>query len=487
MVSNMKKIKGLLKMYNKIPLAAKASFWYMICTVLQKGISMITMPIFTRIMSTEQYGLVSVYNAWYGIFTIFATLNLSAGVFNKGMIKFEDDKANYTSAMLGLSGFATIVCGLMYMVFPSFWEKTLQIPSILIITMLITYFFEAAYSLWSVYNRFHYQYRQLVLVTIGTSILSSAISMVAVLNVQNKGIMRIVSTAAVQSIIYAIIYFSIVRKSPKLFNIKYWKYALKFNIPLIPHYLSMTVLGQSDRIMISKMVGTSQAAIYGVAYNISTLMTIITNAISGTYVPFVYRSMRDKKYNDIKKITNILLLLVAVCCVVVLLFGPEIIRFFAPADYYSARWVIPPISISVYFIFLYQLFGNIEFYFEKTKFVMVASCVGAVTNIVLNFICIQIFGFIAAAYTSLLCYILFSIMHYLFSRVVLKKNNIKICQLYDLKGVGLISCGLIICMLGCVLIYDNFFVRYALIAFLVCCIIKNARSILNTFRIYVRK
>ena len=39
---------------------------------------MVTMPIFTRIMSPEHYGVVSVYNAWYGILSIFATLNLSA-------------------------------------------------------------------------------------------------------------------------------------------------------------------------------------------------------------------------------------------------------------------------------------------------------------------------------------------------------------------------------------------------------------------------
>ena len=98
----MKKVKTFYEGYLKMPDPAKASFWFMICTILQKGISMITMPIFTRIMSSEHYGIVSVYNAWYGILAIFATLNLSAGVFNKGMIKYEDDKANYMSSMLGL-------------------------------------------------------------------------------------------------------------------------------------------------------------------------------------------------------------------------------------------------------------------------------------------------------------------------------------------------------------------------------------------------
>ena len=53
---------------------------------------------------------------------------------------------------------------------------------------------------------------------------------------------------------------------------KYWKYALAFNIPLIPHYLSNYVLSQSDRVMIGKMVGNDKAALYSVAYTISTMM-----------------------------------------------------------------------------------------------------------------------------------------------------------------------------------------------------------------------
>lgn len=470
-----------------MPEPAKASFWFMICTVLQKGISMVTMPIFTRIMSPEQYGVVSVYNAWYGILAIFATLNLSAGVFNKGMIKYETDKPNYVSSMLGLAGTATILIGIIYLINPALWEQALQLPRILIITMLVTYFFESAFALWAVYERFHYHYKYLVLVTIATSVLSSAFSIIVVFNTQNKGIARIVSTAVFQSAIYAIIYIMIVKKSRKLFNKEYWVYALKFNIPLIPHYLSMTVLGQSDRIMINNMVGSGQAAIYGVAHNISTLMTIITNAISGTYVPFVYRSIKDKKYSDVKKITNLLLVIVAVCCTAILLFGPEIIRLFAPEEYYAARWVIPPISISIYFVFLYQLFGNIEFYFEKTKFVMIASCIGAITNILLNFIFINRYGFVAAAYTSLVCYILFSVMHYLFSKMVLKQNQINIDRLYDMKGVLIISIALLAFMIIITVIYDFIVIRYSVILVVACFILVNIKKIYKNIAPFLRK
>ena len=61
-------VKKLLKKYNDIPIAAKATIWFIFCSVTQKCISLMTTPIFTRIMSTTQYGQFSVYNSWLQIF-----------------------------------------------------------------------------------------------------------------------------------------------------------------------------------------------------------------------------------------------------------------------------------------------------------------------------------------------------------------------------------------------------------------------------------
>ena len=69
-----------------MPLAIKAGLWFTICNLLQKGISFITVPIFTRIMSTEDYGLYSIYISWYSIMTIFATLHLSYYVLHSHLI-----------------------------------------------------------------------------------------------------------------------------------------------------------------------------------------------------------------------------------------------------------------------------------------------------------------------------------------------------------------------------------------------------------------
>ena len=102
-------MKKILKKYNTIPVAAKATIWFIFASTLQKGMSLITTPIFTRIMSTEQYGQYSVYNSWLQIFTIITTLRLNWAVFNKGMSKYKNDRDGYTATMQSVTFMLTIL------------------------------------------------------------------------------------------------------------------------------------------------------------------------------------------------------------------------------------------------------------------------------------------------------------------------------------------------------------------------------------------
>ena len=79
------------KGYANISLSVKAAFWFVFCTLLQKAFSFVTVPIFTRIMSSDQYGLFNLYNAWLGIIVVLCTMNMESGVFVNGYVK-EDIK-----------------------------------------------------------------------------------------------------------------------------------------------------------------------------------------------------------------------------------------------------------------------------------------------------------------------------------------------------------------------------------------------------------
>ena len=94
---------NVISKYKSFSLPVKVAFWYTFCNVLQRGISIITGPIFTRIFTTEQYGTYSLYLSWLNIISVFTSLNLYYGVFNKAMVKFEEDKDRYIASMQGLT------------------------------------------------------------------------------------------------------------------------------------------------------------------------------------------------------------------------------------------------------------------------------------------------------------------------------------------------------------------------------------------------
>ena len=90
-------VKKLRDKFMSIPLTVRVSLAYAICSVLQRCMSFITLPLFTRLLTTEQYGEYTIYTSWYNIFSIFLTLNLAYGSFSTAMVKYEDRRDSYIS------------------------------------------------------------------------------------------------------------------------------------------------------------------------------------------------------------------------------------------------------------------------------------------------------------------------------------------------------------------------------------------------------
>lgn len=196
-----------------------------------------------------------------------------------------------------------------------------------------------------------------------------------------------------------------------------------FNIPLIPHYFSEYILNQSDRIMIKKMCSLSDVAFYSVAYNAGMLLTIITSSLNQALTPWLYQSLDDKNYCQIGKTIMSLAALIMVPLIIFICLAPEAIYILAGDKYASAVYVIPPVAGSIVFLFLYTNFANIEFYYDYNKFTMYISMIGAILNLALNYVFINLFGFVAAGYTTFACFFVYCFGHYLFMEFIMKKKN----------------------------------------------------------------
>ena len=108
-----KKVKYLDK-YKMLPNTVKATLWFTVCSFFQKGIQFITVPLFTRLLTVEQYGQFSIYQTWLSLLIIVGTFNLSNDVSINGLNRFETDKNKFISSMQGLSSLITFLIFILY-------------------------------------------------------------------------------------------------------------------------------------------------------------------------------------------------------------------------------------------------------------------------------------------------------------------------------------------------------------------------------------
>lgn len=460
-------LKKIKQKYDNFPQTVRASFWFLVCGFIQRGISLLTTPIFSRLLSTSEYGDFNVYNSWHNIIIIFASLNLASGVYMRGLVKYEDDRDKFSGSLQILYLVTTSITLAIYLIFHNWWNSLFGLTSPFVYTIFIDIIVQTAYHFWSAEQRVEFQYRKLVFFTLLNAFLRPTIGIICVLLFPNNRLeARIYSMVAVDVLTFAIFFLRIFRNGVKTLTAKYWKYALAFNLPLVPHYLSQIVLNQSDRIMIKKMVGSSESGIYSLAYSAAAILTIVNTALINTLTPWMYKKMKAEEYKEIGVKSIPILIFIAFINFALVSFAPEAIAILAPASYYDAIWIIPPVTTSTFFIFMYSLFANFEFYFDKTKYMMIASVLGAATNLGLNYIFINIFGYYAAGYTTLVCYLLYCIGHYLLMRRINNKmmGGIKV---YNLKLIILISLSFVGMCAVMMLFYNSFIPR--IIIFSVIC------------------
>lgn len=455
------KIKEKCKYVN---VEVKASFWFLICSFFQRGISVITTPIFTRLMTTQEYGQYSVFQSWMDIMTIFVSLKLYAGVFLQGIVK-QTDKNRFAAAMQGLSFTLFIIWGIIVCSFHSFFTKLTSLTAVQLVAMLSLIWTTGVFSYWSVEQRTINNYKPLIVITLLTSFLKPMLGIVLVIESDDKVTARILGLAFVELLFYVSLFIKDMKKGKCFCDKAIWKYALSFNLPLLPHYLSMAVLNSSDRIMIKYYAGESKAGIYSLAYSIALIMTLFNSALLQTVEPWLYKKINANEQRDIPKVGYVTLILIAFVNIILIAFAPEAVKIFAPAEYMEAIWIIPSVAMSVYFMFAYSLFAAFEFYFEKTRYITVATLIGAIANIVLNMIFIPVFGYYAAGYTTLVCYMVFAIMHYWFMTKICRQKFSKE-RLFDIKILLKITISFMGIGMLFLISYSQVFIRYGLIIIL---------------------
>lgn len=468
----------ILDYIDKVPVAVKASTALFIANLISKGISYLTTPIYTRVLTTEEFGTVSIFQTWYQVFGIIAMFCLSQGIFNNGMVNYPDERDEYSCSMLQLSNlFTAFFTVLIIIIFP-YVSHYIKLDFKYIILMIVLFIFQPAYNFWFTRQRYELKWKSILWSSLLCTVLSPAIAVIAIFAFPNRRLeARIFGAEIPLILIYVIFYLYISKKTKFKIYAKYWKEAVYFNLPLIIHYLSMYLLSSSDRIMIVNLVGKSATAYYSISYSVASIALIIWNAVNSSLIPYTYEKCKNNEREDINSVTMPILAILFFASILVILMAPEVVSFIATDEYSDAIMAIPPIVGGVYFQAMYSIFANIVYYYKKPIFVTIGSVVSVCFNLILNYIFIRKYGYIAAGYTTLFCYIMQASIDYVGMRLVVGEN------IYDVGVIITLSIFVIMISILSQYIYNYPLYRYIIIATLIAFGLYNRRTLLNMIRI----
>lgn len=398
----------------------KASTYYLVGNLFNKGMSFITVPIFTRILATSDYGIITTYNSWISILSMVVGFALHMGI-RAAFIDYEDKIDDFMSVTTTFTLASGLVLTGMVMGGAFFIKTNLGLT--LIFLCMMQGISTALVQNYTHYLMMQYRYKFRTVLMILPNLISVILSVLAILFVvkSEKYMGRIVPTAAVNIIFGVLLVILVYRKSHMLFNKEYLRFGLAVSAPLVLHGIALNILSQSDRVMISALADTSQTGIYSLIYNFSMLATVVTTSLDGVWIPWFTERYKAKKISNINKYAVDYIHLMTYIMIGLIMVGPEIVQILADARYWEGIKIIPPVVLANYIIFVYTMYVNVEHFHKKTVFITINTVIAAVSNLILNFIFIPYFGYVAAAYTTLVSYIIALLLHARYSKRLEKK------------------------------------------------------------------
>lgn len=394
---------------------------YVTGSFLVQGVTLLTTPLFTRLMTPGDYGVLAVYTLWVAIFGTIIGLQVNGSIIN-AKLQYGEDKFNgYLSSVMTISVGSFLFFLLVSLLFKDFLSGILQIKSVLIPIMVVQCFFSFTISFMnSKFVALKKPFRFFILSSVSTlSNVGLSLLFVTLLE-SDKYLGRIYASTLVSVLIGMTCLLIIFIKGKKFVAFEYWKFCLPLTLPLIIHTLSNLILNQADRYMLTLLTDDTATGIYSFAYTLGSVISVIWLAINNAWVPWYFEKTKAGKTDEILSMHKLYNFVFIALTVGFILVSPEFVRLMGPSAYRYGAYLTPMIAAGCFFMYLYSYAVNYEFYHRKTVYISIGTLFAALINILLNFLLIPRIGSMGAAVATLSSYILLFAFHYCIARFIIK-------------------------------------------------------------------
>ncbi len=390
-------------------LPAKATIYYMITSTLSKILGVVTTPLFTRLLTEEEYGSYTLYMSILGLVTIICSAFISSTVIYRGLEKFREEYDEFIFSAFVFGTVSSVVLCLFLFAFSSI----LGLSSELMAVLTIQIFCDITIGLSQTLRRYNYNYRALSITNAISVIMTPIISIIFILGGTGfRG--RIYALLIVSLGICTVEISRILKKRKRSLNKKITSYIMRRTFPLLPTATSSAMSAELDKLMLVSILGTESLAKYSVAHTIGLGLGFAVSAVSSSLHPWVIRKLSENKRASVLPVFESLLISLSALGIGIALILPELFAFLAPFEYSDARVSALPLIVSTLPSFATSFITIGLVHSEKGAKTSYSAVCTLVFGFILNLILIPKIGYAGAALSHLVSVIISLIINYAF-------------------------------------------------------------------------
>ena len=396
---------------------------YTISDILNKMVPFVLLPVLTRYLTPQDYGIIAMFFVFTSILGIVMTLETNTAI-GVNYFKISREKLKvYIFNILLIIAVATSLTFIIIILFHTTISELLAIPVewlfIGVVVTLLQFITTINLLLWqSEQNPI-----PLGIYQISQTILNLSLSLLLIIGFEMgwEGRLIAVSIASITFGISSLMF---------LYRRNYLKFefskeaiddALKFGIPLLPHALSVWIRTGVDRIFITTFVSASATGLYTVAFQIASVITILTTAFNKAYSPYLFQKLTDITQNDKEKLVKYTYLYFIALLIVaggLTLVSPLLIEIFLGKSFQDVWRYIPWIAFGFAFYGMYLMVVNYILFAKKTASLSYVTISVSLLHIIVSYLFISYNGILGASQaTTVTSFILFVAVWWLSQRL----------------------------------------------------------------------
>ena len=376
----------------------KDSAVYAVGTVASQLVGFIMIPVYTRVLTPADYGIIETIVRLVDIIGLLLSLGLAEALLRHYYLAKTDDERNRLIGTVFNLNLLVVAAGVLVFWPLSPWltrlafghDRYTHYVAVSLIGMMIGSLIELPLTLWRAEGK-PWRFTAISLLKLFTH-LSANIVLVVWLR---WGVWGVVISGLLNAVVWSVVLGVMVRLKHGIYFDKGWLASvLRYGVPLVPAGLSQFVLHYSDRFFLVRYVSESELGLYSLAYRFGMLVSVFHGIVALAWSPWAYRVGDNEEGGvlHLARATSLILVVFACLSAFIALLSAPAIRLMSAPGFWKAADYVPVLALAYWFFMAQGPLGTGARLARRTDLLAAANGLAAAVCLLLSWWLIPLYG-----------------------------------------------------------------------------------------------